>query len=309
MNVYEEVEYFYRRYSGEKRVIGKSEEGREIFAFFLGTHESPIGISQAAIHGREWVTALLSLELLRRGLRKGGVWVIPLMNPDGALLSEVGISTASPERRRELVSLNGGYDFSLWKANAEGIDLNVNFDANWGTGVKNVFSPASENYVGTAPFSAKESLALKAFTEGVCPDFTVSWHTKGEEIYWSFKVSRFVKRGDRKLAKILSEAVGCPLREAKGSAGGYKDWCQQKLKIPAFTIEAGREELSHPITREELPALKEKYANALRALTEGYHGRKIYERGDSTCRKSQEERGSSHRGSRGVSGEDHRKGV
>lgn len=286
MNVYEEVEYFYQHYSGEKKVIGKSEEGREIFACFLGRHESPVGISQAAIHGREWVTALLSLELLKRGLKKGGVWVIPLMNPDGALLSEVGSSTVSPARRRKLAALNGGYDFTLWKANAEGVDLNVNFDANWGTGVKNVFSPASENYVGTAPFSAKESFALKEFTEDIRPDFTVSWHTKGEEIYWNFKVSRFVKFGDRKLAKLLSEAVGCPLREAKGSAGGYKDWCQQKLRIPAFTIEIGKDELSHPINREELPALKEKYANALRVLTEGYHGRKIYARGDSARRKS-----------------------
>lgn len=308
MNVYEETEAFYRNYRGEKQVIGKSEEGRSLFAFFIGKEEEPIGISQAAIHGREYITALLSLALIRRGVKKGGVWVIPLMNPDGALLSEIGLSTASPSRRKEIVTLNGGCDFSLWKANIDGVDLNVNFDAEWGLGKRNVFLPASENYVGTHPFCAKESLALKNFTEKICPRFSVSWHTKGEEIYWSFR-PRLIKYGDKRLAKILSNEIGCPLKEANGSAGGYKDWCQEKKKIPAFTIEAGSDSLIHPIERGELNALVQKYGNALRALTEGYHGRKIHAGGNSTCPKSEAQGRSPHRCGRGLSGENHREGI
>ena len=280
MNIYDEVERFYKGFQGKKCVYGKSVEGRPLYAMFIGKSEPPVGISQAAIHGREWITALLSLKHIQRGLKRGGFWVLPLANPDGALLSEIGISTVSPSRRKQLIMLNGGYDFSLWKANAEGVDLNVNFDARWGTGRKNITVSASENYIGEFPFSAPESRALKEFTEEVRPDLTVSWHTKGEEIYWRFHQPLFRAMRDKRFAIRLSKAVGCPLREAKYSAGGYKDWCVEKLKIPAFTVEIGSDSLSHPITRERLPELEKKYGLALNALSEGYYGRKIHARGD-----------------------------
>ena len=280
MNIYDEVERFYKRFQGRKCIYGKSVEGHPLYAMFIGKEEPPVGISQAAIHGREWITALLALHHIERGLKKGGFWVLPLANPDGVLLSEIGISTLSPSRRKELVALNGGYDFSLWKANAEGVDLNVNFDARWGTGKKNITFPAPENYIGECPFSAPESSALKEFTEEIRPDLTVSWHTKGEEIYWRFHQPLFDRLRDKKLARIFSRAVDLPLREAKHSAGGYRDWCIEKLRIPALTVEIGSDLLPHPITREHLPKLKQKYGLALRALSEGYHGRKIHARGD-----------------------------
>ena len=280
MNVYEEVSLFYKNFKGEKCVFGKSVEGRNLYALFIGNHEAPIGISQAAIHGREWITALLSLHHAEKNLKRGGVWILPLTNPDGALLSEIGITTVSPEKRHFLAELNCGYNFSLWKANAKGVDLNVNFDARWGTGARNVFSPAPENYVGESPFCAPESRALKEFTEQIRPDFTVSWHTKGEEIYWRFHQPFFRISRDKKLAKRLSNAINCPLKEAKRSVGGYKDWCIECLKIPAFTVEVGRDDLVHPLGREVLHELKEKYGGALQALTEGYHGRKVHARGD-----------------------------
>lgn len=271
MNVYDEVSLFYRNFRGEKQVFGRSAEGRELFALFIGGHGSPLGISQYAIHGREYVTALLALAHAKRGAERGGVWILPMTNPDGALLSEVGLSAASAERRARLLSLNGGkYDFSLWKANAEGVDLNVNFDARWGTGEQNIRTPAPENYIGEAPFCAPESLALKRFTEAVKPDFTVSWHTKGEELYWRFHQPPVRAVRDKKLAKVLSSATGYPLREAKNSAGGYKDWCIEKLKIPAFTVEAGRSALAHPLGREQLRELCEKCGGALAALCENY---------------------------------------
>ena len=271
MNIYDEAEAVYKNYRGEKRIYGRSAEGRPLFAMFLGRHEFPVGISQYAIHAREWITTLLAFSHLERGIGRGGVWVLPLTNPDGALLSQIGISTLSQTRRAFALALNGGnYDFSLWKANAEGVDLNVNFDARWGTGAKNVFAPATENYVGKAPLCAPESRALWQFTEEVSPDFTVSWHTKGEEIYWRFHEPLFRAARDKRLAKILSKNTGYSLREAKGSAGGYKDMCIEKLKIPAFTVECGSEELCHPLGEERADGIIQKCGGALRALTEGF---------------------------------------
>lgn len=266
MDIYEEVRDFYLRYRGEKCLIGKSEEGRGLFAFFVGERKYPAGICQCAMHAREWITARLGLAQIARGLPFGGAWVIPLVNPDGALLCTQGLQSVSPPRRSFLRGLNGGEDFSLWKANACGVDLNVNFDARWGTGAKNIRFPASENYIGASPFCAAESAALRDFTLRVRPQFTVSYHTKGEEIYWKFHQSFFRRRRDFRLARKLSALTGYPLRDAPRSAGGYKDWCIQRLKIPAFTVEVGQDALSHPLGEEAVSDIVQKNADALSVL-------------------------------------------
>lgn len=261
MDVYRIIGDFYQSYAGEKRIIGKSEEGRDIYAFFVGEHRHPLGISQYAMHAREWVTALIALEHIRRGVPRGGVWFVPLVNPDGALLCLRGTESVSPENRAFLRKL--GADFSLWKANARAVDLNVNFAARWGTGRKNVRQPAAENYIGTAPFCAAESSALKEFTLEQKPDYTVSWHTKGEEIYWRFHQPFWRLLRDRRLARVLRKSTGYPLKSAPHSAGGYKDWCVEKLHIPAFTVEAGSDFLTHPIGEGALKQLITSCGNAV----------------------------------------------
>ncbi len=267
MNVYEEVREFYESYRKEKQIIGQSVLGRNLYALHVGSFSGPQGISQYGIHAREWITGPIGLSHVRRGLFCGGVWILPLMNPDGALLSETGLESVPRELRGELIRINGGEDFSLWKANAAAVDLNVNFDARWGTGARNLRERASENYIGPCPFSEPETQALRDFTLRVGPQFTVSWHTKGEEIYWDFHQPFFKKLRDKRLAAVLSRSTGYPLCRARHSAGGYKDWCVETLKIPAFTVEAGEEVLSHPIARQALPALLNKTLDALVDLT------------------------------------------
>ncbi|MCI9504481.1 MAG: hypothetical protein HFE26_03685 [Clostridia bacterium] len=270
MNVYDAVSGFYRRYRGKKLIYGKSAEGRNLYAMYTGGRGAPVGICQYAIHAREWICALLALEHLNRGVPRGGVWILPLTNPDGALLCTEGAESVRRERREALIGLNGGEDFSLWKANAEAVDLNVNFDARWGTGRSNSVIPAPENYVGEEPFCAPESAALRDFTLKINPDYTVSWHTKGEEIYWRFHQTGERLKRDFRLACVLSAATGYPLKEARFSAGGYKDWCVEKLKIPAFTVEAGSDSLSHPLDFSALPDLLKNNLDAVARLAEEF---------------------------------------
>lgn len=237
MDIYSRVENFYRSYDGKKEIIGKSYLGRNIYAFFSGGGKIK-GICQYAIHAREWRTALLGLEHIRYGAEGGGVWFIPLANPDGALLCARGISSVKDEEiRKRLLVVNGSGDFSLWKANANCVDLNVNFSARWGTGKSNASSPSPANYVGKAPFSEPESVALRDFTLRVQPDFTISYHSSGGEVYWYFNQSVSAGARDKKIASALSESSSYPLKYTFGSVGGYKDWCIEKLKIPAFTVE------------------------------------------------------------------------
>lgn len=240
--IYDEIKRFYKNYKGKKCVIGYSFYGKEIFAFHIG---SPVGrqfISTYAIHGREWITARLALKHIKRGIKKGGGWVIPLVNPDGAKISQ----TAKP----------------LWKANARGVDLNCNFDADWGSGRLNTAARGGENCIGAYPFSEAETAALRDFTLKIRPFVTLSFHTKGEEIYWQYDSA-----GDSRGAEILSAATGYESKIIYGSAGGYKDWCIQKLGIPAYTIECGFDGLAHPITK--LKHLK-KCFDALKYFIENY---------------------------------------
>lgn len=240
--IFEEVKKFYNRYGGKKCIIGYSFRGREIFAFHIGSPTGRQFIATYAIHGREWITARLALKHIKTGLSAGGGWVIPLVNPDGATICE--------ELR------------PMWKANARGVDLNCNFDAEWGSGRLNVKMRGSENCIGDKPFSEAETIALRDFTLKVRPYVTFSFHTKGEEIYWEF-----CGGGDKRGANILSEATGYTAKVICGSAGGYKDWCIQKLHIPSYTVECGSDDNVHPI--KKLRKVK-KCFKALKIFTEKY---------------------------------------
>ncbi len=240
--IYDEVREFYQSFAGKKCIIGFSYQGREIHAFHVG---DPLGrqfIAVYAVHAREWITAKLALKHVKKGVKKGGGWIIPLLNPDGARISQ----TSMP----------------LWKANARGVDLNCNFDAEWGSGRLNTSVRGGENCIGDYPFSECESAALRDFTLKIRPFVTLSFHTKGEEIYWEF-----CGKGDKIGAKILHNITGYPAVRIYGSAGGYKDWCIQKLKIPAYTIECGSDSLTHPI--KKLRKLKKCY-KILYKFTEKY---------------------------------------
>ncbi len=230
--------------------IGKSEGGADIPVIKVGCGR-PTVIITAAIHAREWVTSRLIILQAEKALADGvggTIYFVPVVNPDGMVLIEKG-SAAFPDWERELLRANGWKDdFSLWKANARAVDLNLNFDARFGCGKGNLTTPASMGYVGKYPFSAAETRALRDFTLSIMPDATVSYHAKGRELYWFFHQTEKAKERDLRIAMRLNERLGYRLgADYTDSAGGYKDWCIEKLKIPAFTVEIGDDNHEHPL--------------------------------------------------------------
>ena len=240
--IYALVRKFYQVYSGKKCVIGYSVAGREIYAFHVGEPTGRQFIAVYAVHAREWITAKLAIKHIKKGVKRGGGWIVPLLNPDGAEISQ---------RKNP-----------LWKANGRGVDLNCNFDADWGQGRLNTRVRGSENCIGDKPFSEPETAALRDFTLKTRPYVTLSFHTKGEEIYYEFN-----GKGDIRGAEVLAKATGYEVKRIYGSCGGYKDWCIQKLCIPAYTIECGADNLEHPI--KKLKKVKKCY-NVLRYFVENY---------------------------------------
>ncbi len=251
MNVLEELKCFYREWAGVKGYIGCTENGVPIPFFAVKKTERPVILAQYAIHAREYITTYLGMmqanDFAKSG-KRGTVYFIPAVNLDG--IAEV---------------LFGD---KLYKANANRVDLNVNFDARWGGGAKNLREKSSENYIGEYPFSESETRALRDFTLTVRPDMTLSYHSKGEEIYWEFYQSGEQRLRDFAIAKAVSAATGYPVKSAGVSCGGYKDWCVEKLRIPALTVEVGDDGLTHPIGKEFAEDIFIKNREVLRILTE-----------------------------------------
>lgn len=236
----------------EVGVYGKSEFLRELYFVKTGSCGKRVIVS-GGIHARENATAWLVLkqaEYTLDNIGRGEAYFLPMTNPDGATLVEKG-ADAFGAHAEWLRKINGGDDFTLWKANARAVDLNTNFDARFGSGRQNRTFPSGESYIGEGPFSAAESRALRDFTLLTGPASTVSYHAKGRELYWYFHQRGEKKRLDGRIAAALNGRLGYALGKAfTDSAGGYKDWCIEKLGIPAFTIEIGRDEYSHLLPKQ-----------------------------------------------------------
>ena len=272
MDILEEVDNFYSSFKGEKQILGKSVENRNVYMFTVKKTDFPKIIVQYAIHGREYITTHLALKQITHFIKRGKygtIYFIPVLNPDGVFISL--------------------HNNPLNKANANGVDLNVNFDADWGKGDKNVFSPASENFVGEYPFSEPETRIIRDITLKIKPTLTISYHSKGEEIYFNFNQPQKDFMRDFILANVISKVTGYKIVNLTGSVGGYKDWCIKTLKIPAFTIEVGCDTLTHPIQEKHLKSIYDKNKNVLLSLTE-FYDRKVYEVGDKRSLKSPKKR-------------------
>ena len=256
-----EVQLFCRN-GVETGIVGESELGQAMPYIFVGNKNGNYMIVQGAIHAREHLTALLVVDLAKHLVKNknlplfGGIFFVPMVNPDGVRLCQEGVGFVhNKERKSNLLAINGSTDFSLWKANIDGVDLNVNFDARWGEGKQNGFYKSSQNYVGKTPFSARETRALARFTKQIKPCVTLSYHLKGEEIYWEFGQTSHRRYRDKRYAEAIARYTGYKTVSLEGSVGGYKDWCIEQFKIPAYTIEVGNDAFPHPFPYEEFPTI------------------------------------------------------
>ncbi len=267
--------------------FGKSHRGHTLLALKLGEGER-ISLLVGAFHAMEYMTSFLLLEFSENLLlaKQNGtgylgksaeqiaalfknktVYIIPLLNPDGVEI-ERGECRLTKKERDALVKMNGSEDFTLWQANARGVDLNHNFDAGFDIAKKmekeyGVLSPCRTRYGGDAPESESESYALADLTRSLKErlSLVLALHTQGEEIYFDY-MGR-APDGSASIAAALSSLSGYRIASPRGIAsyGGYKDFVIDKLGIPAFTLECGKGE--NPLPDELFPEIYKKTADAL----------------------------------------------
>ena len=244
-------------------VIGYSILGRPIDMVKLGYGKSA-SLFVGAHHGAESITSLLLMKFMEdilenertpsrrliefdlgNILTRRSIYVVPMLNPDGVAIRHIGADAAGDLKKRAL-AMNGDRNFSLWQANARGVDLNHNYDAEfekckkaeWDLGI---FSGGPTRYGGEYPESEPETRALADLTRNLSQNLRIALalHTQGEEIYWDFNgnAPKDAQMLAKRFAELSGYTVAKPPKEA--SYGGYKDFVIQKFGIPAFTIECG----------------------------------------------------------------------
>lgn len=256
--------------------LGKSFLGRDIPLLRLGNGSQKI-LYVGAHHGCEWITAELLLQFLweyaecfERRQRTCNIdvsylhhtrtiFIIPMLNPDGAALSLCGAEAGNPLAPR-LIQMNGGSeDFSAWKANGRGVDLNRNYNAGFSHCMKfaaenGLLSGAPRYFCGQYPESEPETAALCRWIRSKVPlQLLLSLHTAGEEIYWDYGGKADYRT--KTVASILARLSGYKLAQPDPGAahGGLKDWYLMNYSGPALTVECGAGE--SPLPRSSLPSM------------------------------------------------------
>ncbi len=245
-------------------MIGRSILGRPITLIKLG-HGKSASLFVGAHHGAEAITSLFLMKFIedisesartsshhlmgfdtKQLLTHRSIYIVPMLNPDGVAIQHDGAGAAGILRERVL-AMNGNHNFSLWQANARGVDLNHNYDAEFEKCKKaeqtlGIYSGGPTRYGGDRPESEPESHSLAQLTRMLVPNLklAIALHTQGEEIYWDFcgSAPKNAKMLSECFARVSGYAVASPPKEA--SYGGYKDFVIREFGIPAFTIECGR---------------------------------------------------------------------
>ena len=266
-----------RRYPGTVTVksIGKSADGRDIYDVIVGNPNAskkilfqgylrsfPDDIMEAAVidgcglYRMMWhiVVPLMmqQLEYLAAGFTNNGTYMtqplsnilgqvafhfVPMLNPDGVTISQMGENGIQSEELRQTMQAAYAADkassrttvsyeeyMRRWKANARGVDLNYNFAANWEGINVSLTHPSANGYKGTNPLSEPESQAIANLIQGTGFNAVINYHAMGNVIYWDTQNNQ--KAAESKaLANAVHALNGYSVLGSKG-VGGLKDWLQ-----------------------------------------------------------------------------------
>ncbi len=256
------------------QVVGNSVLGKPIYVIKLGNGPNKVFYS-GSIHANEWITSVLLIKFIenycdayvtdsslfgysiRQLFNSTSIYIMPMVNPDGVDLVNGNINQNSTAYRNTVSISNRFPDIpfpSGWKANINGIDLNLQFPAGWEQAreikyAQGFTQPAPRDFVGFGSLTEPEALTIYNFT--LMHDFklVLAYHTQGQEIYWQFQ--NFNPPNSLEIGQSLAEVSGYRLAETpyNSSFAGYKDWFIQNYNRPGYTIEAGIGENPLPISQ------------------------------------------------------------
>lgn len=258
--------------------IGESIMGKSLYYIKLGIGANEVSYN-ASHHANEWITTPLLMKFIENFLKAyviGGdirgynitdiwndssIYIIPMVNPDGVDLVNYWPNYSNPiYEQAALLNTTGLPLPNVWKANIVGVDLNLNYPANWEREheleiEEGILGPAPRDYGGPWPLSEPESIAMVDFTLKHNFRLVIAYHTQGEVIYYRYE--NLEPPESLVIAKLFAEASGYAILENPGEASyaGYKDWFIQEYRRPGFTIEVGLG--VNPIPMSQFPIIYE----------------------------------------------------
>ncbi|SEA43905.1 g-D-glutamyl-meso-diaminopimelate peptidase [Oribacterium sp. KHPX15] len=257
-------------------VLGVSADNRNIYELIVGepSAENQILLT-GTTHGREYITSQLVMrqihDLLSMAKNGGGfkgqgvasllqttcIHVIPMVNPDGAALSQFGASKVKNQtilgnlkamiqhdQQRENYTGDTDWYYRRWKNNANGVDINRNFSIGWKELDDSRYYPSYEYYKGAAAESEAETQALIKVLNEASFDEVINYHAQGSVVYWSFGgAPEEVEARSKQIAELVKQDTGYILGAASTNknsvgSGSYKEYLALK-GIPSVTIEVG----------------------------------------------------------------------
>lgn len=255
---------------------GNSVMGKNIYYLRLGRGPNPV-FYNGSHHANEWITSVLLIKFIInfakayevkgciRGYsiseiwNKSSIYIVPMINPDGVDLINNWPNFAEPvyQQATLLNTLEKPLP-TVWKANIRGVDLNLNYPADWEKEhqleiERGITGPAPRDFGGPAPLSEPESISMVNFTRQHDFRLVIAYHTQGEEIYWQYK--NHAPPESLTIAQLFSRISGYPIMEnpPESSYAGYKDWFILEYGRPGFTIEAGIG--TNPISISQMPTI------------------------------------------------------
>lgn len=238
------------------RGIGSSVMNKPIPEIRVGRGPKQVHVN-GSFHANEWITTPVLMQFLNqyllaltngtgiRGLSMrpfyGAVTLslVPMVNPDGVELVIRGLPEEEPYRSSVLGYNGGSTDFSGWKANIRGVDLNDQFPALWEREVaRGPKQPGPRDYPGPAPLTEPEAAAMAELTRQSDFARVLAFHTQGKVIYWGFQ--NMEPPESETIVNEFARVSGYePVRTIESYAG-FKDWFIQDWRRPGFTVELGR---------------------------------------------------------------------
>lgn len=248
----------------EIQTIGNSVLGRNIRYIKFGDGKKEVFYS-SAIHANEWITSVLLMKFIenlsksyvnnmnifgynsRELFNNISLYIVPMINPDGVDLV-TGLLTENSWAYNNAKRIANDFPdipfTSGWKANIEGIDLNLQFPAGWAEAKEIKYAqgfnkPAPRDFVGYGPLTAPESVALYNFTLQHNFSLMITYHTQGRVIYYQYQDQ--TPPGSKEIAEKFAKISGYTAEEVpkNSSFAGYKDWFILYYNKPGFTIEVG----------------------------------------------------------------------
>ena len=263
--------------------IGTTLDQRAIYQAVIGNaNASKHVIVYYSLEGTDYIDTVLAMNQLEAycKARKNGttyknhaldsifadvcVHVIPMANPDGVSICQYGMDAIRTDEARS--ALQAAYDADVaagltadpietyvqtYSANANGVDLNKNFDIGWEEYTAGPAGPSSSGYKGSAAMSEQETQALVNLAGSVSTAAVIGYGTNGQTVEYGYGYQGPAAQGVAGVSNIGFDGLVTALTGKTGytaaemqkydatNAGGASEYFMHVMNIPAVTIKAG----------------------------------------------------------------------